>query len=410
MKYFLYTLTAFLISISAFGQQPKDEMNDLINNCLADINADSIADYIISLEGFTTRFALADNHRDVAVWIKNKFESFGCVAKLDSFQTTVQWPFYSGNYHTTWQYNVEATITGSESPEEYYVMGAHHDAILYPDGDPMISSPGADDNASGVAAALEVARVLKLHNYQPTSSLRFVTFAMEELGLYGSYDYAEKMAEDGVNIVAMLNNDMISNSPANNWTVNIADYPNAIDLVNDALLLIDEYTTLNYTIDNSYMQYSDSWAFYQSDYPAVFFAESVFSPYYHTIDDVSGNINPDYCAEVTKVCAAYLISKNGTVTGGVGIQPIETNYLNLKCFPNPVNESAKLRFELQTPQNVTISLYNTSGVLLQTVINEERAAGNQVAYIATNNLPTGIYLAVIKAGNTSETIKINVIH
>jgi hypothetical protein len=96
--------------------------------------------------------------------------------------------------------NLEATLTGRVHPDEYVLVGAHYDSVP--------SSPGADDNATGVAALIELARLLKAQSLG--RSVRFVAFANEELPLgdftpaMGSLRYAQELAGRRERLVAML--------------------------------------------------------------------------------------------------------------------------------------------------------------------------------------------------------------
>ena len=95
--------------------------------------------------------------------------------------------------------NIEAEIRGTERPEENVIVGAHYDSVS--------GSPGANDNASGVAALLELARNFK--ELGPKRTLRFVAFVNEEPPYFqteemGSRVYARRSRERGENIVAMI--------------------------------------------------------------------------------------------------------------------------------------------------------------------------------------------------------------
>ncbi|MDX2414698.1 MAG: M28 family metallopeptidase, partial [Bacteroidales bacterium] len=196
-------------------------------------------------------------------------------------------------------------------PSEVYIIGGHYDSILNT-GDPWDTAPGANDNASGVAAAIEVARVMVANNFQPASTIEFVAFAAEELGLYGSRSYASRSAGTNKNIALMLNNDMIAyekRTDPNTWLVNILDYDNSVSERLNAQLMADNYTVLNTYNDNTYQKYSDSYAFFENGYPAIFFIIGSDDPNYHTIDDLAVNCNFEYCKEVTAVSLAILIDK-----------------------------------------------------------------------------------------------------
>jgi len=95
--------------------------------------------------------------------------------------------------------NIEAEIVGYSKPNEIIVIGAHYDSVQ--------GSPGANDNASGVAAILELARLFKAN--KPKRTLRFVAFPNEEPPFFysrkmGSYHYAKQCRKSKENIIAML--------------------------------------------------------------------------------------------------------------------------------------------------------------------------------------------------------------
>ena len=83
-------------------------------------------------------------------------------------------------------------------------------------GDPGAGAPGANDNASGVAAMIEIARVMKSRKYTPAISIQFIAFGAEELGFLGSADFAAKLAFLCRPLKFMINNDMIAYEPTSN--------------------------------------------------------------------------------------------------------------------------------------------------------------------------------------------------
>ena len=294
----IYRNVTSVLSKDFASQFTQTERNNIINS----VNADSIAWFIQGLEDFQTRFAMHPNRFIVSQWIANQFIRMGYTnVVLDSF--------YVANYNS-WQKNVIAIQEGTDFPDKYVIVGGHHDSInqdgpIYETS--MNFAPGADDNASGVAVALEIARVMKLHNYQPRSSIRFVTFAMEELGLYGAYHDANKVTQENLNISAMINSDMIANSPANNWAFVIRNYPGADFMTNLALQKGQEFDMQMYT-SSQYINASDSWAYHSVGIPAIFFSEYEFSPYYHSSNDLLINCNTDYAAQFVKLIASVTMS------------------------------------------------------------------------------------------------------
>jgi hypothetical protein len=287
--------------------QRKESLTIKLNG---EINADSIRSYVTWLQGSGTRFALADNHRDIALKIKRKFIGMGyTTCSLDSFIIVKT---YKNVSYTQWQYNVTATLRGTVNPDSVCVIGGHYDNILS-SGDPFSVGSGANDNASGVAAALEIARVMKKNRFSPAGTILFVAFGSEELGLFGSYAFSDSLKQNSGKIKLMLNNDMIAyqlSSSKADWVVNIADYDNSHNLRADAELLCTKYTALRFTNVNTYNKQTDSYPFFLNGFKALYFASVNIDPYYHTLNDVTGNCNFEYCREIVRLCCAILVDKN----------------------------------------------------------------------------------------------------
>ena len=108
--------------------------------------------------------------------------------------------------------NVIATLQGTVSPQRYYVVTGHLDSRVTDVLDFISDAPGADDDASGVAAVLEMARVFATRQFPGT--LVFATVAGEEKGLYGSTFMAQQMAAAGADVQGMFSNDIIGASQA----------------------------------------------------------------------------------------------------------------------------------------------------------------------------------------------------
>jgi len=289
------------------AEQRKESITISLNN---DISADSLKSVVTWLQNKGTRFALAENRRAVALSIMNRFKMAGYAdTRIDSFRITKT---YQNIIFEQWQYNVIAAITGNTYPDSVCILGAHYDNNLKT-GNPFAIVPGANDNASGVAGTIEIARVMKLNNYSPENTIKFIAFGSEELGLYGSIAYAGNSKQTLKKIMFMLNNDMIAYQPGSDrsaWTVNIIDYDNSHTLRTEAEDLCNRFTILKYSNDNTYNKQSDSYPFFLNGYEALFFASSAVDPNYHTLDDIVGNCNFDYCREIMKLNCALLVYNN----------------------------------------------------------------------------------------------------
>jgi Zn-dependent M28 family amino/carboxypeptidase len=214
-----------------------------------------------------------------------------------------------------WQYNVIATLEGSTYPDSISIIGGHYDNTLRSTspGDPLVTAYGANDNASGVAAALEVARVMKKNSYQPKNTILFIAYGAEELGLLGSYDLSNKSKYNNEKIRMMLDNDMIAYEPSANpasWFVDIMDYDNSHDLRLRSEDLVHQYTVLDHVNINTYNKQSDSYPYSLKGYEALFFFANSSDPNYHTLNDIAANCNFEYCREVVNISVALLVDKN----------------------------------------------------------------------------------------------------
>jgi hypothetical protein len=106
--------------------------------------------------------------------------------------------------------NVIATLPGTTDPERVYVVGGHYDSRNGKGEDGENAAPGAVDDASGTAVAMEVCRVLSRHEFAAT--IVFVAYDGEEQGLLGSKAHAEQMVEDGAKVDGMITCDIVGNT------------------------------------------------------------------------------------------------------------------------------------------------------------------------------------------------------
>lgn len=182
-------------------------------------SADRIEKDIKKLVSFGTRHTLSDTiseTRGIGAarrWIKSEFDNISkeCDNCLEvSFQRSLV--SAEGNKRIpqdTWVVNVLAVQRGTKYPNRYIIMSGDIDSRV---SDPMngtSDSPGANDNATGMAGALEAARVLS--KYKFTSSIIYVGLSGEEQGLFGGQHMAKVAKEEGWDIIGVLNNDMIGN-------------------------------------------------------------------------------------------------------------------------------------------------------------------------------------------------------
>ncbi|HUT29191.1 MAG TPA: M20/M25/M40 family metallo-hydrolase [Sedimentisphaerales bacterium] len=213
--------------------------------------------------------------------------------------------------------NIEVQIKGAALPNEIVIIGAHYDTVP--------GSPGANDNGSGVAAALALAR--RFADQEPARTLRFVFFANEEppffqTGEMGSLVYAKSCKEKGENIVAMLSLETIGyytdkpNSQQYPFPFSIF-YPstgNFLGFVSDlASRELLHRTIASFRRNCKFpseggaipqfipgIAWSDQWSFWQQGYPAIMLTDTApfRYPYYHSQDDTADEITFDCLTRV----------------------------------------------------------------------------------------------------------------
>ncbi len=106
--------------------------------------------------------------------------------------------------------DIVATLPGDAKPERIVIISGHYDSRVTDVMNATGDAPGANDDASGVAVALELARVMSSHHYPAT--VKFVAVTGEEQGLYGSTHLAQEMADGKQDVLAMITNDIVGSS------------------------------------------------------------------------------------------------------------------------------------------------------------------------------------------------------
>ncbi len=161
------------------------------------VSQSELATSIQGLEALETRFTMGQGDDRAKDYLVARFSAMGLTAELDPFPVAGE----TAN-------NIIVKHPGVESPEIVYLFSAHYDSIS---NTPMTSAPGADDNASGVAAVLEAARVLTPHAFK--HSIWFVLTAAEEQGSMGSKHMTTWMPSSGFEFHGVIAPDMIGYWP-----------------------------------------------------------------------------------------------------------------------------------------------------------------------------------------------------
>jgi len=206
--------------------------------------------------------------------------------------------------------NLEADLRGSEASAGIIVVGAHYDSVT--------GTVGANDNASGVAATLELARLLK--DVRPRRSIRFVFFVNEEPPYFqtpqmGSLVYARQLRQNAVPVVAMISLETIgyySDTPGSQKYPPLFSwfYPNrgnfigfvgntesralaikAVRQFRESVAFPSEGVSAAASLPG--IGWSDHWSFWQQGYPAIMITDTApfRYPYYHTTSDTADKLD-----------------------------------------------------------------------------------------------------------------------
>jgi len=203
-------------------QEPSAELQSM----LSQIDPKRIQAIITKLASFGTRHTLSnqtDPNRGIGAardWLEMQMQA---IATTSSGQMTVSTPNYIQGIADRILFPVRitdiiATLKGTTDPDRVYVVSGHYDSRNTDVENFMDDAPGADDDASGVAVSLELARVMA--NHKPAATIIFAIVAGEEQGLYGSNFLAQTLKNASMDVQGMLDNDIVGSPIADDGTEN----------------------------------------------------------------------------------------------------------------------------------------------------------------------------------------------
>lgn len=288
----------------------------LTSAALANEKMDDIKQNLTATVKYLSQGIGQRSYRDIeklnraADYIERKFRSYGYAVKRQPFK-------YQGNTY----YNIICEIQGTKSAEDgILVIGAHYDTV--------IGTPGADDNASGVAGLLELARLTALKPLQRT--VRFIAFSLEEPPIFmtknmGSYVYAKSLRDGGMRVYGMISLEMLGYYsdrkgsqyypfPIFKWF-----YPDKGTFI----ALVGNISSRSFTnkIKKSFksvsslpveslnaislipgVNFSDHWSFWEFGFPAFMITDTAFyrNPNYHASGDSTDTLDYERMTELVK--------------------------------------------------------------------------------------------------------------
>lgn len=308
-------------------------------------------------------------------------------------------------------YNLVARVPGTSRPEERILLCGHYDSYAT-DADPMVLAPGADDNASGTACVLEVARALTGARLERT--VEFVLFDGEERGLQGSRHFVGSL-DSAARYTAVINLDMLAFDPAHTRSLTIAGRANTIDstlapFFTRAVDTLHIGITPRFATDISPI--SDHLSFWTLEgIPTVLCTESGYSanPNANASTDTLGYLDFDYLEAVSRAVFGGVALLAG-FEGSVQLVPAAL----APVVPNPFNDLATIAASLPSRQPIDVTVFDVRGRAVRTI---ERGIFGPELLVRTwdgtdrsgRRVASGVYFVRLRAGRTEMSRKIVVV-
>ncbi|MFD0963114.1 M28 family metallopeptidase [Pseudofulvibacter geojedonensis] len=291
-KLLLLLAICFLANVNA-QQSILDLVNQTNNANITTLVKELSGEQATTVGGspVTITHRVSDNDNNLAAnYIKERLEATGL--------TVVENNYSSGGR------NIIATQTGVNNPNDIYIIGAHYDSV---------ANYCADDNASGTAAVIELARMLAPHCLDKT--LIYALWDEEEIGLRGSRAHAQALKAAGANVLGVMNIDMMAfdGDDDNDFDIDVRNIAGSVAFKDQIVAVLNDTTygfNLNVNVVNPGTGASDHGSFWNEDYSALLFGESWHNndktTGYHTSNDRDNLFNYPYYYEMFKLVVASM--------------------------------------------------------------------------------------------------------
>lgn len=263
-----------------------------------EVRAEALHADLSKLVSFPTRHSASPHFRDAADWAAQRLESLGYRTRIEP----VRLPDGSESANV-----VASKATPCEGRCGRVLVTAHLDSVNH-GGGVDASAPGADDNASGSAGLLEMARVLAPYSFK--RELTFILFGGEEQGLRGSRQFVARLsAAVREQVKASINMDMIGSVNSPNWTVLLEGAPVSQGVM-DALAAAAAAATALVVQTSLNPFASDHVPFIDEGLPGVLTIEGADSANdaIHSGGDTLDRVNPEFAAEVVRMNVAAVVT------------------------------------------------------------------------------------------------------
>ena len=379
--------------------------------------------------GHYSRVNFTPGNDSAAIILKQSFDAIPGLTSVvyDTFYIASAGP----GLNTKAMVNIVATLQGKGDASRIFVAGAHFDCSGSRMGSSWTSQwqtmsvPGADDNATGLAIILELARIMSdpFFGYSPDATVKFIAFGAEESGPaysgshHGSKHFAGAALTSSANIIGMVSIDMVGYNPLHLYQsiiTNASSTSLAIRFADAAGSYA--FPLLTSTLNNSSATYSDHDSFWNDGYPAICLIENAppwnsnsyyqANPFYHTSSDSSGTVNMELVRKVARMSLAAISTFAGEPVGvkDVALNVKPSGYRLEQNYPNPFNPTTVISFQLPVSSWVKLAVYDVLGRVVATLVDERVATGAHTVGFDGSRLVSGTYfcrLAAAPAGGGS---------
>jgi hypothetical protein len=425
-----YFFTLFAVLILSIEVSAQETLFDKIKNMSDSVSMENLIRHIKELEyagGHYSRVNFTPGNDSAVVYIKSELEKVPGLTsvELDTFYISSA----ISPYNTKPVFNVVATIEGKGNPKTSYVVGAHLDCSASRMGSSIwqqqwrtIKAPGADDNATGVAALLEMARLLADTSFGLVNdyTIKLVAFGAEESGPgyqgshHGSRHFAKNARTNNENILGAVSIDMIGFNEHYDFTAIVSN--NNSKTFGEKFVEAKDLFFLDLLMNESpftYGTYSDHASFWDEGYQAILFIEYgppwengpyyAANPYYHTSADSFGTLNMELVKKVTQLNLVTIASFAARLTDVqlAANEILPGEYYLYQNYPNPFNPTTKIRYAVASKASgefVSLKVFDVLGRETAVLVNEVKPAGMYEVEFNADKLNSGVYFCRLSIG------------
>ncbi|MCX4803509.1 M28 family metallopeptidase [Streptomyces sp. NPDC058682] len=286
----------------AEGKRAATQKNEFTTTLVESVSADELRDSVEALAALHTRHTFSPLIGQAAEEIVGRFEAAG-------YTDVVRRTWTNAGHSAD---NVICTKPGTAAGRPVIIVCAHYDSRMADLNNTTARAPGADDNGSGVAAVLEIARLLA--PVALSSTLQFVAFSGEEQGLWGATEYAAELHATDGEVYRVVNLDMVGRPPVDGSVTVERDLGNAVpdnDAASKAFAAVmaqaaADHTALPVMLGPIFA--SDYMPFEAHGDVTIGAYEGEGNPHYHETSDTPDTLDYGYLADVTKMTLATLLA------------------------------------------------------------------------------------------------------